>query len=88
MDLWTIGLFLDYFLDYILDYVLDYFFKPTFYQKVIFRVGILFIYGAEEGGNGNMKMPPKQWQEWYIVAIWTNSQQMQGRIHNTRIFFF
>ena len=60
MDLWTIGLFLDYFLDYILDYVLDYFFKPTFYQKVIFRVGILFIYGAEEGGNGNMKMPPKQ----------------------------
>ena len=34
--------------------------KPAFHQKVIFRVGILFIYGAEEGGNGNMKMAPKQ----------------------------
>ena len=34
--------------------------KPAFYQKVIFRVGILFIYGAEEAGNGNMKMATKQ----------------------------
>ena len=49
MDLWSIGLLLDYFL--------DHFF---FYQKVIFRVGILFIYGVEEGGNGNIKMAPKQ----------------------------
>ena len=34
--------------------------KPAFYQKVIFRVGILFINGTEEGGNGIMKMASKQ----------------------------
>ena len=27
--------------------------RPAFYQKVIFRAGVLFIYGAEEVGNGN-----------------------------------
>ena len=42
--------------------------KPEKKKKVIFRVGILFIYGAEEGGNGKMKMAPKQWQDWYIAA--------------------
>ena len=57
MDLWTIGLFFGLFS------------KPTFYQKVIFMVGILFIYGAEEGGNGNMKMAPKQWQKWFMAKI-------------------
>ena len=34
--------------------------RPAFYQKVIFRAGVLFIYGAEEVGNGNMKMAQKQ----------------------------
>ena len=32
---------------------------------------------TRECGNGNMKMAPKHWQEWYITAVWTNSQQMQ-----------
>ena len=45
-------------LDYFLDHFFELFSKPAFYQKVIFRVSILLIYGAEEGGNGNMKMTP------------------------------
>ena len=56
MDLWTIGLFFGL----LFGPFFGLFSKPAFHQKVIFRVGILFIYGAEEGRNGNMKMAPKQ----------------------------
>ena len=56
MDLWTIGLFFGLFFGPFF----GLFSKPAFYQKVIFRVDISFIYGAEEGGNGNMKMAPRQ----------------------------
>ena len=63
LDQWTFGL-----LDYFLDHFFDYFLNLFFYQKVIFRTDILFIYGAEERGDGNMKMAPKQWQDWYIAA--------------------
>ena len=54
LDQWTIRLFFGL----LFRPFFGLFSKPAFCQKVIFRVGILFIYGAEEGGNGNMKMAP------------------------------
>ena len=62
MDLWTIGLFFELFFGPFF----GLFSKSDFYQKVIFGVGMLFIYGAEEGWNGKMKMASRQWQECYI----------------------
>ena len=56
MDLRTIGLFFELFFGPFF----RLFSKSDFYQKVIFGVGMLFIYGAEERGNGKMKMASRQ----------------------------